>query len=104
MKHGIPLRTLQQRRREDALKLKVLRLQIKVGVEALDRANSLKSPTSISSTTWKNWRHRGQADSLSPVAAVEAWRHPRPISAVALISHSRVGASTTGASVSRTRA
>jgi hypothetical protein len=37
MKHGIPLRTLQQRRREDALKLKVLRLQIKVGVEALDR-------------------------------------------------------------------
>ena len=37
MKHGIPLRTLQQRRRERALKLKVLRLQIKVGVEAFDR-------------------------------------------------------------------
>jgi antitoxin ParD1/3/4 len=31
------LRSLQQRRREDALKLKALRLQIKVGVEALDR-------------------------------------------------------------------
>ena len=37
MKHGIPLHTLQQRRREDALKLKALRLQIKLGVEALDR-------------------------------------------------------------------
>jgi antitoxin ParD1/3/4 len=31
------LRALQQRRREDALKLKALRLQIKAGVEALDR-------------------------------------------------------------------
>jgi antitoxin ParD1/3/4 len=31
------LRTLQQRRREDALKLKALRLQIKAGVEALDK-------------------------------------------------------------------
>jgi len=31
------LRTLQQRRREDALKLKALRMQIKAGVEALDR-------------------------------------------------------------------
>jgi hypothetical protein len=104
MKHGIPLRTLQQRRREDALKLKVLRLQIKVGVEALDRGELAEIADVDLEHTWKNWRHRGQADSLSPVAAVEAWRHPRPISAVALISHSRVGASTTGASVSRTRA
>lgn len=31
------LRVLQQRRREDALKLKALRMQIKTGVEALDR-------------------------------------------------------------------
>lgn len=31
------LRALQQRRREDALKLKALRQQIKVGVDALDR-------------------------------------------------------------------
>ncbi|MCC6890504.1 MAG: type II toxin-antitoxin system ParD family antitoxin [Hyphomicrobiales bacterium] len=31
------LRALQQRRREDALKLKALRMQIKAGVEALDR-------------------------------------------------------------------
>jgi antitoxin ParD1/3/4 len=31
------LRALQQRRREDALKLKVLRMHIKVGVDALDR-------------------------------------------------------------------
>ena len=31
------LRALQQCRREDALKLKALRMQIKAGVEALDR-------------------------------------------------------------------
>ncbi len=31
------LRTLQQRRRGDALKLKALRMHIKAGVEALDR-------------------------------------------------------------------
>ena len=31
------LRALQQRRREDALKLKALRVQIKAGVEALER-------------------------------------------------------------------
>lgn len=31
------LRVLQQRRREDSLKLKALRMQIKAGVEALDR-------------------------------------------------------------------
>lgn len=31
------LRSLQQRRREDALKLKALRMQIKAGVDALDR-------------------------------------------------------------------
>jgi len=30
------LRALQQRRREDALKLKALRLQVKAGVEALE--------------------------------------------------------------------
>jgi len=30
------LRALQQRRREDALKLKALRLQIKAGIEALE--------------------------------------------------------------------
>jgi len=31
------LRTLQHRRREDALKLKALRIQIKAGIDALDR-------------------------------------------------------------------
>jgi antitoxin ParD1/3/4 len=31
------LRALQQRRREDTLKLKALRVQIKTGVDALDR-------------------------------------------------------------------
>src|SRR5437763_12995211 len=31
------LRALQQRRREDALKLKALRMRIKAGVDALDR-------------------------------------------------------------------
>lgn len=33
------LRVLQQRRREDALKLKALRAQIKAGVDALERAD-----------------------------------------------------------------
>jgi antitoxin ParD1/3/4 len=33
------LRALQQRRREDALKLKALRIQIKAGVDALDRGD-----------------------------------------------------------------
>jgi antitoxin ParD1/3/4 len=33
------LRALQQRRREDALKLKALRAQIRAGVEALDRGD-----------------------------------------------------------------
>jgi len=33
------LRVLQQRRREDALKLKALRAQIKAGVAALDRGD-----------------------------------------------------------------
>ena len=33
------LRVLRQRRREDALKLKALRLQIKAGREALDRGD-----------------------------------------------------------------
>jgi antitoxin ParD1/3/4 len=33
------LRVLQQRRREDALRLKALRAQIKAGVDALDRGD-----------------------------------------------------------------
>jgi antitoxin ParD1/3/4 len=33
------LRMLQQRRREDALKLKALRAQIKAGIDALDRGD-----------------------------------------------------------------
>lgn len=33
------LRALQQRRREDSLKLKALRLQIKAGVDALERGD-----------------------------------------------------------------
>lgn len=33
------LRALQQRRREDALKLKALRVQIKGGIDALDRGD-----------------------------------------------------------------
>jgi antitoxin ParD1/3/4 len=33
------LRALQQRRREDALKLKALRAQIKAGVDALERGD-----------------------------------------------------------------
>jgi antitoxin ParD1/3/4 len=33
------LRALQQRRREDALKLKVLRAQLKAGVDVLDRGD-----------------------------------------------------------------
>lgn len=33
------LRALQQRRREDALKLKSLRIQIKAGINALDRGD-----------------------------------------------------------------
>jgi antitoxin ParD1/3/4 len=36
------LRALQQRRREDALKLKALRLQIKAGVDALERGEFLE--------------------------------------------------------------
>jgi antitoxin ParD1/3/4 len=33
------LRALQQRRREDALKLKALRAQVKAGIDALDRGD-----------------------------------------------------------------
>ena len=33
------LRALQQRRREDALKLKALRVQIKAGIDALERGD-----------------------------------------------------------------
>jgi antitoxin ParD1/3/4 len=36
------LRALQQRRREDALKLKSLRTQIKAGVDALDRGEFIE--------------------------------------------------------------
>jgi antitoxin ParD1/3/4 len=36
------LRALQQRRREDALKLKALRARIKAGVDALDRGNFIE--------------------------------------------------------------
>lgn len=33
------LRALQQRRREDALKLKALRIQVKAGIDALERGD-----------------------------------------------------------------
>ncbi|MCC6778455.1 MAG: type II toxin-antitoxin system ParD family antitoxin [Hyphomicrobiales bacterium] len=33
------IRVLQQRRREDALKLKILRAQIKAGIDAIDRGD-----------------------------------------------------------------
>ncbi len=36
------LRALQQRRREDALKLKSLRMQIKAGIDALDRGEFIE--------------------------------------------------------------
>jgi antitoxin ParD1/3/4 len=36
------LRVFQQRRREDALKLKALRAQIKAGVDALDRGDFIE--------------------------------------------------------------
>src|SRR2546423_14003259 len=36
------LRVLQQRRREDSLKLKALRAQIKAGVDALDRGDFIE--------------------------------------------------------------
>ena len=36
------LRVLQQRRREEALKLKALRMQIKAGVEALQRGDFIE--------------------------------------------------------------
>ena len=36
------LRALQQRRREEALKLKALRMQIKAGVEALQRGDFIE--------------------------------------------------------------
>jgi hypothetical protein len=104
MKHGIPLRTLQQRRREGALKLKVLRLQIKVGVEALDRGEFAE----IADVDLDHYLEKLATPRASGLAESrrrgEARCHPRAIGAVALISHSRVGASTTGASASRTRA
>ena len=36
------LRALQQRRREDSLKLKILRAQIKAGIDALDRGDFIE--------------------------------------------------------------
>lgn len=36
------LRALQQRRREDTLKLKSLRMQIKAGIDALDRSEFIE--------------------------------------------------------------
>jgi len=36
------LRVLQQRRREDALKLKALRMQIKAGVDAIERGDFIE--------------------------------------------------------------
>jgi antitoxin ParD1/3/4 len=36
------LRALQQRRSEDALKLEVLRAQVKIGVQALERGNFIE--------------------------------------------------------------
>jgi antitoxin ParD1/3/4 len=36
------LRALQQRRREDALKLKALRVQIRIGVDALDHGDFIE--------------------------------------------------------------
>ncbi len=48
------LRVLQQKRREDALKLRALRVQIKAGLEALDRAISPTSLTWISTAILKN--------------------------------------------------
>jgi antitoxin ParD1/3/4 len=38
------LRALQQRRREDALKIKALRMQIKAGVETLERGEFTEVP------------------------------------------------------------
>ena len=38
------LRALQQRRREDALKLKALRVQIQAGVDALERGEFVEVP------------------------------------------------------------
>jgi len=40
------LRALQQRRREDALKLKALRMQIKAGIDALDRGDFVEADDS----------------------------------------------------------
>jgi antitoxin ParD1/3/4 len=36
------IRVLQQRRREDALKLEALRMQIKAGIDALDRGDFIE--------------------------------------------------------------
>jgi antitoxin ParD1/3/4 len=40
------LRVLQQRRREDALKLKALRMQIRAGIDALERGEFTEVPDS----------------------------------------------------------
>jgi antitoxin ParD1/3/4 len=39
---AIALRVLQQRRKEDGLRLKALRAQIKVGIDAIDRGDFME--------------------------------------------------------------
>jgi antitoxin ParD1/3/4 len=48
------LRVLQQKRREDALKLRALRAQIKAGLEALERGNFTEVADGISTAILKN--------------------------------------------------
>jgi len=48
------LRTLQQSRREDSLKLKALRMHIKAGVDALKRGEFTQSMRQNWKTTWKD--------------------------------------------------
>ena len=56
------LRALQQRRREDALKLKALRRQIKAGVDALERGDFVEVDDA------------GLDDYLAGLAAPAGWR------------------------------
>lgn len=46
------LRVLQQRRQEDALKLKALRAQIKAGVDALERGDFVEHATTHRNALW----------------------------------------------------
>ena len=57
------LRVLQQRRREDSLRLKALRAQIKAGVEALDRGDFAEVEAGD---------REGSLDRLTPPAAKRA--------------------------------